>query len=448
MARQRILIARALRLVGDRRVRLLLWATLAIEGAVAIWLSRPWVVGDNAQYLALADAISQGRYGSITALGFEPDTLRPPGYPLLLWFLMGVLRIPIEGIVIIQLITYLVSLYLVGRFLIRPAWGQSIFLALAAAYPAAMMYSSTVAAETWTILAVTSAVVLLERAPRGATSYAIVGIVAGVAAYFRSDLALVPLFIAFIILVREIRSNAGPVKATVRSAIPVLVAALLLLPYALWNYANFNRFQVTPVAGAVGTSLYLATWQGKISNEDANALYKGIVTPHAQSLGLGDEVRSINQQLGVDESYAPWGAYNYPTNRTRIAVTEVTRELALQRIQTDPWSYARHVATNGWRLWHTSNYPDRLPGFAVVALKLASWAIFILGMAGAILSIVPPRSWPLSAAPTIILLSIPAVHLWLHTEARYTASVRPILLLLAATTLVWLLQPKSRRIHF
>lgn len=61
-------------------------------------------------------------------------------------------------------------------------------------------------------------------------------------------------------------------------------------------------------------------------------------------------------------------------------------------------------------------------------------AIAMLGLASSILRI---RGWPLSFGMAFFMLYPMIVHLPLHTEARYTAAARPLLLMFAAATLHW-----------
>lgn len=418
-------------------LRAALWVALAIEGAIALWISRPWVFGDNVHYLVLADSLAGGVYGSETAAGFEPDAVRPPGYPLLLLVLRELLRLPLATIAGLQVLVYLLTLLLVSRFIQSRGISPILFLLLAAAYPASFMYSANIVAEPWTTLFVTVAALLLCIEQRRPWTYVSAGLLCGLAALFRSDLLLVPIVVGAIVFFRASRAGRGIGPAIAQASLPVFAAAALLLPYSLWNFVHFDRLVPTPAAGAAGTSLYLATWQNELPQEDIGAFYKRVATPRAEQAGLADEVRSMNAQLGVDPLYPPWVPGNYPDNSSRIGITKLAGDLAVERIRRDPGAYAEHVIRNVWRLWHSESYPAALPAVAVVALKLVSAGIVLFGAVGIALSFLRPRGWPIAAAPSVVLLSVLMVHVWLHTEARYTASVRPILMMLAAAAIWW-----------
>jgi hypothetical protein len=437
---------RKLKRISDTRwVQLGLWLVLFAEGLLAVWFSRPWIAGDSPYYLQLADSICHGRYGSVTAAGFQPDVLRPPGYPAMLCVLRGALGLPIPAIVLLQLGAYLLSIFVLSRVLVRRGYSATLMLLLAIAYPASMMYGTPLMTEAWAQIGLALVVFLVERKRPTPVALVLAGLCCGLAAYFRSDLLPVPLFLAAFLFLHEIRSKAPLLRSIGVAAIPVLSAGVLLLPYAVWNERHFNWPLPVPVAGAVGTSLYLSTWQGKLPNDDLAALYGGVLTPRAASLGLGNEVRGLNRRLGANPLTGPWNAADYPTNAQRIELTRLTRQLAMQRIAAEPSNYIDHVLANIWRLWQANSFPPSLPPAAIILIEFASWVIFLVGCAGIALSFVRPRNWPLSAAPSVILLTVPIVHIWLHTEARYTAAVRPILLLLAATTMCWLAEKYLNR---
>ena len=428
-----------LKQISDMRaVQLGLWLVLFAEGLLAIWLSRPWISGDSSYYLELGKSVCHGRYGSFTAAGFQPDVLRPPGYPVLLCALRHGLSLPIPAIVLLQLGAYLLSIFVLTRVLVRRGYSPTLMLLLAIAYPASIMYGTQIMTEAWTQVALAVAVLVLERGGLGTRALLLAGLLCGLAAYFRSDLLPVPIFLAIAVLIEQLRSKAPVVRSVGRTALPVIAAAVLLLPYAVWNEVNFKWPLPAPLASAVGTSVYLATWQEKLPNDELAALYHGILTPRAKSLGLGDEVRAINERVGADPLTAPWSPTDYATNAQRIEVNRATAEMAMRRIRDDPSGYVDHVLGNIWRLWQANALPSSVPSIAVILIQTASWLIFIFGSVGMALSLVRPRNWPLSAAPAAILLTVPIVHIWLHTEARYTAAVRPILLLLAATAMYWL----------
>jgi hypothetical protein len=412
------------------------WALLVLQCVAVFFLMRPWQPNsDSTEYLQLAQALSNGAYGSVTPAGFEPEALRPPGYPLFLWLNLHVAHLPIAGVIVLQLLMYLASLYLVARYLRKRAIPPLLFLTLAVGYIFAAVYSSAVLAEAPAMLALTSAAVLLAGGEPGWRRLAAIGLICGLAILTRPDLLLLPVVVAGVVAggaiwTKRIRQDFW------KAAVPLVAAGLVLLPYSLWNYDKFGRLSPLPVAGAVGTSLYLSTWS-HLPLEDLNALYRGEVTPRAREAGLGTAVAAVNREIGAPELTAPWTPYSYKTREQQIRATRVLAAAAVERIRADPGMYLRHVASNVWRLWNTSEYPARTPLPAEMALRLFSALVAALGLIGAGMSFLRVRDWPLPAGPAAILLYLPAVHVWLHTEARYTAPARPLLLMFAAVFLIW-----------
>jgi hypothetical protein len=435
-----------LRFLTASWLKILLWVAVIVQGLLALWISHPWTTADSAEYLKLADSLGAGLgYGAMTADGFQPDVLRPPGYPLLLSFFLHTLGLPLVAVAATQLLVFWASLWLVQRMLVRFAIEPAPMLALAAAYPFPAMYSVNIMTEAWAGLAVTGIAALLVLGKRGVGCYALAGAIAGAATLFRADLLLLAPFIGGLVFLMALHRREQLGRAIGLAAAPVVAALLVLLPYMAWNQAHFAKAKPVPLAGALGNSLYIASWQPILPFKDIVALYDGVVTPRAESAGLGGEVRAINASIGAPPLTAPWNPSAYPTRRMQIESTERTLEQAKRRIADQPTIYARHVASNSWQLWNTANYPPSIPAPGVVFLRLMSALVWAAGMAGVVLSFARPGGWLVPAWLAGLFLYVPAIHLFLHTEARYTAPDRPLLLLLAAATCWWAIERLSAR---
>jgi hypothetical protein len=398
-----------------------LWiAILTAQLMLAMWAMRPWLTGDSSVYLELSRSLASGYYGITSGGVFQPDALRPPGYPaiLALWRWL-----PIWSLIIFQLALYGLSIFLLDRFLIRDGAARIAFRLLALIYPFAALYSATVMGEAYAALALTIIAILMARKQISPTGLLFVGIASGVAALIRSDMLLTPVLATAIAFSRGIKPSLA--------SIPILVAGLILLPYGAWNYANFGRFSLTPLAAAVGSSLYGATWQEKLTLADLNSMYSGRWTTGAIDSGLVDEVARTNQKFGAPPTAAPFNPATYPTNAQRIASTSVYRDLAIERIKHDPVAYLVHVFKNVFTLWNSSSYP--LPQPAAAGLALVSGVVWLFGMSGAMLALV--RRQRIGAAACFMLYPM-LVHLPLHNEARYTAAARGLLLMFASLMLI------------
>jgi hypothetical protein len=415
---------------------LLFWLALTAQGVMAYFAAKPWMTGDSEFYLELAGSIDHGFYGWALDGGYQPDALRPPGYPIILWLLLHKLSIPVPQLIGLQIGAYMASVFLIDRFLIKHRISTVPFRVLAVIYPFGAMYSAFLMAEAWVTFALTLLALLLMRKELNASRLAFAGAIAGVAALIRSDLLLLPFVVGVVVVWREWGSNRGAATFG-RAVIPALVAAAVLSPYALWNARHFGKLSPVPVAAAVGNSLYLSTWQGQLPLQDMNALYDGVFTRRVEASGLGAEIRRLNSSFGAPPQIAPFNPASYPTPELQIRSSEVFGQAAYDRIREDAGHYARHVLRNMWALWNTSAYPHSVPSIGRLGLAMISAFVFLAGLIGLIISL--QRGWPVRAYGGLIMLYPMVVHLPLHTEARYTAAARPLLLMFASCAVLWVL---------
>lgn len=128
----------------------LFYALLAGLAAQAVLLAVlvPWERGsDSKEYLALANALDMGLYGSVTAAGFEPEALRPPAYPAVIWLLVELLGLPLGAVIGVQLLLYLCCLVALSRWLKVLRYGREAFLALNLIYVFPAIYISGIMTE-------------------------------------------------------------------------------------------------------------------------------------------------------------------------------------------------------------------------------------------------------------------------------------------------------------
>jgi hypothetical protein len=408
-----------------------------MEAALAMWASRPWLGGDSQLYLMLGDNLWRGCFGILHAGVCQPDALRPPGYPLILAFQIDGLHFTPAAIAAFQAALYLASIRLIEAMLRRLGIDPIPFLVLALIYPFGLIYSVYLMTEAWALFALSAcAWLVVARKPNLSRSISL-GLVAGAAALIRSDLLLLPLVLAALVCVGS-WSRQDPARAVGLGAMVVLSAAILILPYAAWNEQHFGKPSPAPVASAVGNTLYLAFWQSELSHDDLDPLYHGQVTPRAAASGLVPEMLRLNRSIGAPARTVPFNPAGYSDQQTQIRSTQVFGRAAVAHIKGRPADYLRHVGANVWLLWNTSIYPSRVGNAARLILRLVSGAVFILGMAGLITAVRSPRRRDFVPA-AVLLLYLPAIHIWLHTEARYTAAARPLLLMFAGFFLsLWL----------
>ena len=146
----------------------------------------------------------------------------------------------------------------------------------------------------------------------------------------------------------------------------------------------------------------------------------------------------MNRSFGAPDLIAPFNPAAYPTQAMQIRSTHAFFTAAVERIKDDPMAYAGHIAANLWGLWNTSAYPPNIPWFVKLPLQFVSNVAWAAGLFGAVLALRRARGFHLGGAGAAILLYTMLVHLPLHTEARYTAAARPLLLLYGSAAIWWL----------
>ena len=435
--------ARVLRRFGlkdSEIVRITCWSGLVCQALIAIWATRPWLGGDSPVYLQLAQNLGHGCFGVIQASVCQADALRPPGYPLILAGALYGLNLPLVAVPIAQEAIYLLSLRLIDLVLVRRGLSSVPFLLLSLIYPFGAIYSASIMTEAWATLAFSIVAFLICTQHQNARMALVAGLVAGAGALVRSDLLLLPIVCGLLMLLRL--WNFGWKHAVLIAILPVLGASIVLLPYVAWNSSHFGKASPAPIASAVGNTLYLAVWQSRLSHDDLDPLYRGVVTPRARASGIVPEIEAINASIGAPALTVPFNPADYADQRLQLLSTKAFGDAAMKHIRSDPAGYLSHVAANVWLLWNTSIYPSGVPAGARLGLRAISAIVFVLGVFGLLIAL-GSRERTLWSAPAALLLYLPAIHVWLHTEARYTAAARPLLLMFAAVFLSFRLD--SRR---
>lgn len=403
------------------RIRWALWLLIIIQGVAVFWLMQPWATGDSFAYLRDAESMKQFRFGEWTTAGFVPDGIHPPGYPFFLFILMHLLHLPLGAVVFLQLLMFFAAVRLCEAML-RDALPQVVFLTLVLSYPAAVAYSTRALSEGPALLTLVAAVYLLARNEPGIRNAAVAGGLLGFLALLRPDAALLPPMVALFARSR-------------RSAVVLLGAAgLVLAPYAVRNAVVFSNALPIPPQGALPYSVYLATWEHKLDAADFAAIQRGETPPAAVSSGFAAEAARLNAIIGAAANTPPLGPGAYPAElRPKAAAT--LRRAAWERIAREPWVYAKHSLVAVWRLFNAQSVPG--PRLVALALRVVAGVVWAFGLVGAVL-LWRDQRLRLLVVPIVYVLGI---HVWLHTEARYTAMVR--LFLLACATQAMLLVART-----
>lgn len=422
-------------LLNARLVRVLLWVLLAAHVLLVLGVlvkTRPWLTGDSPRYLALAEALAEGRgYGLAAAggSGFEPENLRMPGYPVFIMLTGRLTGLGDGGVVLAQALMFLCAVWLMWR-VAKEVFGQAAglcFLALSACYPFVAYSVGQISPETPAVflLALMSFMLLRPSVWRLAAA----GLALGLAAYFRPNLLLLGVALVPALLLANRRLYA-------RALLPLIVSGTLLLPWAIHNYRTFGVFTPTSIVTGFGINLFLGTWQSRVP---VSALIDYGMTGRApeelERAGMMEQVRAVNRELGLPPNTTCVNMGFYPDNETRLRAEKLYAQVGISNVRAWPGAYARGSLKNMARMWFSAHLPESLPYWVRLALLMEGLLVLLMGVAGALLALwrergAQQRLMVYAFICTSLYFSVTLC--WSHTEARYTIPVRLMLLAFAA----------------
>lgn len=413
-----------------------LFALHALMFMLVAALVPAWITGDSSHYIELAQNLTRGRFGVFTPNGFEPEGIRSAAYPVFILIcdlLPGATEL---NVVIVQGALYLIAVFLIWK-LVGRTFGKGVsntFLILLLGYPFIAYSSCFVSPEGPCIFLAASAAFVLDSALRKNHDYAgfaTLGLLLGLATYFRSNLFPLPFFLALIFLAVH-RKNRKAVLL-----VP-LTAFLVMLPQMIYNYQNFRSLRPTTVYSGAETSLWMATWHARLSTDDLLKYRRNEMTPAVASSGMLEQMARLNRKIGVREDFFPINMAYYDSNATRARVSEEYGKAAVGNIAETPGVYLGSSFINMFRMWFSVYVA--YGGFPVLlqyCLLLAGLFVFLFGLAGLGLLFKNPlyqaSPFVLVAVGTIVFHSITLC--WSHTEARYTIPARLFLTAFAAFAL-------------
>jgi hypothetical protein len=145
----------------------------------------------------------------------------------------------------------------------------------------------------------------------------------------------------------------------------------------------YSGLESVAAGGAVGNSLYFASWQWKLITTTLFLLIKDNHPRIWTTLGSQGKWLASTRALALRLRrflLIPNTIRRYICNcSARVFCQE-----ALHRIATVPGDYAMHVVVNWWRLWITAEYPARVPLIGKILLKLSAAVVCALGLSGAV----------------------------------------------------------------
>lgn len=276
----------------------LLFLIHAAVAACFLFVGADMVSGDQEMYWNLARALSQGRYTFWLSLShYAPDTVRTPGYPCFL-LLCQTLSDTIIFAKFMQGVLYLasISLVLATLRLLDPAASSAapLFLILLLPNLQVAYYIPQILSEIVMVFLIALAVFLHYRIADHTIKWASLGILWGLIYEVRPMFLLFPLYSLLIELFVNRRAGRPARQLITRYVAAFASFALVLVPYAVWNYSAHGVVSVTPLEGGGGV-LHNAFWQFRLPG------YKGYPGNHAHCYWYNSFSDEPIRFVGADE---------------------------------------------------------------------------------------------------------------------------------------------------
>jgi 4-amino-4-deoxy-L-arabinose transferase-like glycosyltransferase len=406
---------------------------------------------DQAGYTRLGEALA--KTGHFTRYPFYPryipEVLRTPGYPAFVAAVnltIGQGQLPVATAQAVVFAAICLIVYAMARLVAsdRVAFGAGMATAL---FPPLPYFGALTLTEVFITFLVTAGVYLWLRALRDGGRWTVAaGAVLAAAALTRPSFQYLGVALGAFALFVAPRSGA----ALRRTLLLLVVIAVGVAPWVVYNFVYFRLIALSPPAAGVGRTLWEGSWQVALPGREQSALTQlaGTIWDRVE---LDRAVAAYARQTGVDRDTMlryvhqwqdvrrMWDTPTDPWERAvaRVAADHEYGRLARENIARDPVRHVFRRLTRGVALlWITEipvRYTDinRLPPTAIRAMWLAQTALLGAALAG--LVVVWTRGGRAEAAAlAAVIVYVTAVHAVLYSEARYAMPAKPVVLLLAA----------------
>lgn len=230
---------------------------------------------DAKGFWLMSEGINAGRFSSWYFLDtYYPETLRTPGYPLLLALIKLFNSSPLF-IKIIQLASYFISLFLCFKIVNKLSGNNNkssiVFLCLTAINIQIPYYSGYISSDIWCIFFTAAIIYVLVIKPKTIKNGLLLGILAGLNFIMRPAFLLFP----FVITLWYLLFKRDQLKYI---SVHLIVFCITLLPFTYWNFKNHNSIQPTPIEGGAGVA-HIGYWSFRLPKGYQENYYWGNVVP-------------------------------------------------------------------------------------------------------------------------------------------------------------------------
>lgn len=429
---------------------LLLGLNLLVTAGI-MWSTRNVVLADAWSYIGLANGILHGEYSMWWHLAEDyPDTVRVPGFPLLIAGVMALFG-SWKAMVGVNVLLYAIALYCTRAVILRLdgrvlTWNLFLLLLLPMIF---IPYYITQVYTEVPVLALISVALYIGIRPgplRWPWALAL-GLVFGCAFQLKPVLLLLPALYA------ACRWWQGRSWAEARGMLLMLVVfGATLVPYGLWNRARHGVFKITPLEGGAGV-MHFGLWAGKLPGYTEKAYWHNFAgdelvrfTPEeeipANIAAYEQEWNEVNARIAplltahdsvlfTDTVKAP-----FPSMRTLNAEYTILRDrLLVERTvdlaTSDPLYTALFKAYSAIRFWVIGIQRGDLAGASLAGRVQMLYATGITLLVFLATLIVVPLAfrrgliaWSGTWQLLFYMLYFGLLHLPFAIQARYTVPVR------------------------
>ena len=251
---------------------------------------------DAANYIALAENLLNGNFSSdCNAEICLPDTVRTPGYPLILSFFF-IFSKNLFLMKSIQLLFYFLTLWLGYKIVTKIARHNlivcNIFLIFTAVNIQIPYYSGTISTETFTAFFVTLFFYNLYVVEKRNFFYDafVSSLILAALYYIRPGFLLFPFILLGLSFFKNLKLDPKQLL------MQIVLFICMLLPYAQWNNANHGVFKLTPI-GVSGMAALNGYWYFKLPNGYVNRyMWNEVVVPDVTSpFNYSQKERELNK---------------------------------------------------------------------------------------------------------------------------------------------------------
>ena len=451
-------------MMGRRVIQSAVWTALIVECALAHALvyiqhqRQDWpndrIFSDQGEFEALGkNLLTHGRFTRYPdASPPITESERMPGYPLMLAAIYAVTGPSRMAVVLVQAVLFAVTCLVISRIgalVWSPRVGVAAGLA-AALYPPLPYWSALALTEILATLLTTVAVFYLLRGVRSKSvlDFALAGAAFGYLTITRPAWALLAPVLALVLLLVT-WGTAERVRLR-RLVVMGATMAVIVVPWVGFVYTHFHVVRLNPVA--LWRTAYWGYWQGVFPGRMA-AEIDAVTDSDLEGEALMARLRQIGPDVERMKTYvvesrsitARWRGIPdvHAMTQAKFGIEDASRVIILRHLREGDLGgfLYRRLTYGSFALW-ASDIPIRYsqinatPVLTIRLMQLTQVLLLALCAWGVIVTLRTDR-----AAGAVFLAALvytELVHVFIHSDIRFSLPVKPLVMLLAVVAVTQL----------